>query len=77
MDPNRIMNPKLSHDFAHNRDRALKPILAAVKSEGGVLNAVARKLEISIDTLRRWMAKEPKIREALDAARIKAIKEAP
>jgi transcriptional regulator with PAS, ATPase and Fis domain len=71
------MNPKLSHDFANDRERALKVILAAIKSEEGNLNAVARKLEVSIDTLRRWVNKEPRIREALDTARIKAIKEAP
>jgi transcriptional regulator with PAS, ATPase and Fis domain len=77
MDPSRTLNPKLSHDFAHNRERALKTILKAIEAESGNLNATARKLSISIDTMRRWVAKEPRIREALDAARIKAIKEAP
>lgn len=77
MDPTRVMNPRLSHDFAHNRERALKKILPAVTVEQGNMSATARRLSISIDTLRRWVDKEPKLRQAFDAARIQAIKGAP
>jgi len=75
LDPNRLMNPQLSFDFAHNRKRALKAILKAVEVEQGNLSATARQLSVSIDTLRRWVDKEPEIRRALDKARIQAIKD--
>lgn len=71
------LNPKLSHDFEHNRDRALKTILPAVDTELGNLAGIARRLSIGVDTVRRWRNKEPRMRKAIDAARIRAIKEAP
>lgn len=78
MDPTRLLNPQLSHAFAEDREGALKKtILPAVKKEDGNLSAIARTLGISVDTLRRWASKEPKLRKAIDDARVRAIRGAP
>jgi transcriptional regulator of acetoin/glycerol metabolism len=71
-----LFNPKLSNAFATDRERAMeKTIIPAIEAEAGNMNAAARRLGISIDTLRRWIAKEPKLDKALTRARIAALRE--
>lgn len=78
MDPTRLLNPKLSRKFADDRSAALRDdLLPAVKAEEGNLNGTARRLKISVDTLRRWLNKEPRLKAAFEKARIRAIKAAP
>jgi transcriptional regulator with PAS, ATPase and Fis domain len=69
-----LFNPKLSNAFATNREQAMKKtIIPAIEAEGGNMNAAARRLGISIDTLRRWVDKEPALTKALTSARIAAL----
>jgi transposase-like protein len=75
LDPTRLLNPKLSDDFANNRDAALKAIIPAVRETKGNVAATARRLGISVDTLRRWMRREPKIQREFNEARIRAIRD--
>ncbi len=77
MDPTRLLNPALNHDFANDRAKALAVILPVVEAQRGNLTAIARELRLGIDTVRRWIRKEPKLRKAVERARITAIKEAP
>lgn len=76
MDESRMLNPRLNFDFAHNRDRVLPKILKAIEAEDGNLAATARRLGVSVDTLRRWSKRDDDVHKALAKARIQAIKEA-
>ncbi len=75
MDESRMLNPMLIERFATSDATAIAEICAALAANDGNLSATARTLSISIDTLRRWLRKEPRLARARDKARIDAIRE--